>query len=167
MHSKAAKWMHWLFAGGVIAAVGLALAFDDMPFSPLKLTLMNYHKWIGVLVLALVVPRFFIAKAGFISASKQSWEDYLAAIVHKLMYVFMVLVPLAGIAMSQAKGFPVVLFGVVPLPSIPFVSSNMAEMLEGIHKTSAWLWVALIVLHVVGAIKRQLSGDKVISRMAP
>lgn len=164
-HSPFFKVMHWLFASVILGAIGIAFYMDDMPFSPQKMQLINYHKWLGVLALILAAPRIYAGLTGYAKRPLSTWEDTLAHICHKLMYVLMVIVPLAGMAMSQAKGYPVVLFGLVPMPTLPFVTKDMAEMLTVLHVTSANLLVATVVLHVVGAVKRQLSGDKVISRM--
>lgn len=152
-------------AVGIMGAVATAMAFDDMAVSPLKFQLMSWHKWLGVLVLIPWVPRLIASKKGYQPVSSTGWEDKLAHAVHLGMYALMLVVPLLGIAMSQAKGFPVVLFGIIPLPSIPLVTSDMAEWLEHAHGIGAWSLILLIVLHVVGAIKRQMSGEKVITQM--
>lgn len=165
-HGNVFKVMHWLMALGILGAVGTAMTFNALGMSPLKFQVMSWHKWIGVVVLLLWVPRLIASKKGYQAVTTQSWEDTLAHLVHLALYGLMAVVPLLGIAMSQAKGFPVVLFGVWTVPVIPGVPSSAGEGLAEAHGIAAWTLVALILLHVAGAVKRQMTGEKVISQMA-
>ena len=49
--------LHWLIAGLVLAALFMGWTMTDMEISPGKLKLYNYHKWVGVTVLALALLR--------------------------------------------------------------------------------------------------------------
>ena len=48
---------HWLIAILILAAFPLGLYMHGLPLSPNKLKLYSYHKWIGMTVLLLFVPR--------------------------------------------------------------------------------------------------------------
>ena len=57
-YSPVAIALHWLVALLVIAAFTLGVTMVEMPgVTPTKLRYFNYHKWIGVTVLALAVIR--------------------------------------------------------------------------------------------------------------
>jgi cytochrome b561 len=46
--------LHWLVAAAILATFPLGLYMADLPLSPRKLTLVSYHKWIGVTVFGLM-----------------------------------------------------------------------------------------------------------------
>jgi cytochrome b561 len=45
--------LHWLLAMALIGMFGIGLFMADLPISPLRLKLYNWHKWAGITVLAL------------------------------------------------------------------------------------------------------------------
>jgi len=168
-YSLPARLLHWAVAAGIVTAVGIALAFDDLPLSPARIRLLNYHKWAGVSVLFLVVVRIAVRlwlKPPALPASMRAWEFKLAAATHHLLYALMVLVPVFGWLASSALGFPPVWFGIVHLPALLEKNKAVADVLQPIHMTLAWTLVALVVLHVVAALKhRFFDHDKVMDRM--
>jgi polyisoprenoid-binding protein YceI len=77
--------------------------------------------------------------------------------------------PLSGwIIVSTGKvQFPTLLFGVVPWPHLP-VPNSWHEPAEGLHAAMAWLFVGLLVLHVLGALRHQFVKDEnILARMIP
>lgn len=159
------KAMHWVMALAVFGAVGIALSLDDIPLGPTKILLINWHKWLGGTVLMLVVFRLFAMWKGYQPLVEKSWDNVLAKITHWALYVGMVATPLTGIAMSQAAGYPVVWFGVLPIPQLPITEWMSDDDWRDYHEFFAWFFVALIALHVAGAIKRQFTKEKVITQM--
>src|SRR4051812_39273238 len=49
--------LHWLLAALIIASVITGYWMVDLPFSPLRFRLFNWHKWIGMAALALSAAR--------------------------------------------------------------------------------------------------------------
>ena len=45
--------LHWLMALMVLTSFSVGLNMADLPFSPIRLKLFNWHKWAGVTILAL------------------------------------------------------------------------------------------------------------------
>jgi cytochrome b561 len=75
-------------------------------------------------------------------------------------------VPLMGWAYSSAAGFPIVLFGVLPLPDFVPVDRELAEALKPWHGRLAFALAGLVVLHVLAALKHQfVDRDGLIARM--
>jgi cytochrome b561 len=169
-YSLPARLLHWAVAAGIVTAVGIALAFDDLPLSPTRIRLLNYHKWAGVTVLFLVLIRIAVRlrlTPPALPATMRSWELKLAAATHHLLYALMALVPVFGWLASSAKGFPPVWFGIVHLPALLEKNKAVADVLQPIHTTLAWTLVALVVLHVVAALKhRFVDRDQVLDRMS-
>ena len=84
------------------------------------------------------------------------------------MYALFFAVPLLGWAYSSAAGFPVVWFGVWPLPDFVPASPALAEMLKPLHMLAAYSLAGLIVLHIAAALKHQwIDRDGLLARMLP
>ena len=76
--------------------------------------------------------------------------------------------PLSGWMMSSARGFPVSWFGYFQLPDLVPKSKPLYDALMATHHTLAWVLVAVVVLHVAGALKHHfVLRDDVLRRMLP
>src|SRR5690606_12747909 len=94
---------------------------------------------------------------------------FLAKAAHVLLYAFMIGAPLAGWAMvsTDPTGIPTVLYGTIPWPHLP-LPAGINEAAEETHELLAWIGLALIVLHVAGALRHQFwLKDGLLRRMAP
>ena len=49
--------LHWLLAMALVGIFSVGLYMADLPFSPQRLKLYNWHKWAGVTILMLSVLR--------------------------------------------------------------------------------------------------------------
>ncbi|WP_148716248.1 cytochrome b [Chitinolyticbacter meiyuanensis] len=165
------KSLHWLIALLILSAFGLIWYIGSLPLSPLKFKLYSYHKWIGISVLILFVARLaWRLKHGTPHElpGQPAWQTRLAAGVHHLLYLLMALVPLLGWAMSSAKGFPVVLFGVVPLPDFVPKDEALGHILAETHEVVAYTLLVVVGLHVAGALKHHfIDRDITLKRMLP
>ena len=56
-YSVVAIVLHWLLALVLLAMFVVGIYMTDLPFSPLRLKLYNWHKWAGISFLALTVLR--------------------------------------------------------------------------------------------------------------
>ena len=162
--------LHWLLALMILASFGVGLYMADLPFSPTRLKLFNWHKWAGVTILALSGLRLLwrLIHRPPADPPMPAWQARLAHATHGLLYALFFAVPLAGWAYSSAAGFPVVWFGVLPLPDFVPVDKALAETLKGLHGNLAWGLAICVGLHVAGAMKHQWL-DRVgrIDRMRP
>ena len=93
----------------------------------------------------------------------------LAKAVHGLLYVFMIGAPLTGWALVSTATIkmPTLLFGTVPWPHLP-LGAGIHQPMEELHELLAWMGLALIVLHILGALRHQfLIKDNLLRRMGP
>ncbi|OYU41587.1 MAG: hypothetical protein CFE44_28930 [Burkholderiales bacterium PBB4] len=75
-------------------------------------------------------------------------------------------VPLLGLAYSSAAGFPIVVFGVIPLPDLVAANKELAETLKPLHGLAAWTLCGFVLLHLAAALKHQfINRDGLIQRM--
>ena len=160
----------------VVALIGifaLGLYMSDLPFSPERLKLYSWHKWAGIVVFTLSFLRLFWrlthrppALPVAIEAAMPGWQRMAPHATHLGLYLLFFAVPLLGWAFSSAVGFPVVLFGVLPLPDFVPVNEGLADVLKELHELSAFAMAGLVLLHVAGALKHQVvDRDGLMQRM--
>ncbi len=161
--------LHWLLALAIVCAFGVGLYMADLPFSPTRLKLYNWHKWAGVTILALSALRLLwrLTHRPPADLPMPAWQANAAHVTHFLLYAAFFAVPLTGWAMSSAKGFPIVWFGVLPLPDFVPKDHDLGELLEQVHAWLAYGLAALVLAHVAAALKHQLiDRDGLMSRMS-
>jgi cytochrome b561 len=162
--------LHWLLAVMIVGAFGVGLYMTGLSFSPQRLQLYNWHKWAGVSILALTALRLLwrLTHRPPAPPPMPAWQTRAAAASHGLMYVLFFAVPLLGWAYSSAAGFPIVWFGVLPLPDFVPVDKALAEALKPWHGWLAKALAALVVLHVGAALQHHfIARDGLLSRMRP
>ncbi|MBK9685080.1 MAG: cytochrome b [Betaproteobacteria bacterium] len=162
--------LHWLLALMILASLGVGLYMTGLPFSPQRLQLYNWHKWAGVTILVLSALRLLwrLTHRPPASLPMPAWQQRASHMAHAALYALFFAVPLAGWAYSSAAGFPVVLFGVLPLPDFVAPDRALSEVLKPVHRWLAYALAAVIVLHVAAALKHHfVDRDGLLLRMMP
>lgn len=162
-YSAVAATLHWLLAGLLIFQIVLGVWMVGLPLGLQKYQLFQLHKSLGFLILALSLARLgwrLAVPPPPFDASLKPWERSLAHGVHWALYVFMVGTPLLGWAtISAAPGpAPTRFFGLFPVPPLPVVEGAgkaWQDTLGDAHGLLAFAGVALIALHLAGALKHQ------------
>jgi len=96
------------------------------------------------------------------------WQRLVHTLTQYAMYVLFLVVPLVGWAYSSAAGFPVVVFGVLPLPDFVPADKVLAEIIKPWHEITAVSLAVLVIMHVAAALKHQwLDKHALIQRMWP
>lgn len=167
--------LHWLLGLAILAMFAVGLYMANLPFSPLRLKLYNWHKWAGVTFLALSVLRLLWRATHrppslphAITQAMPSWQTRTYHATHYLLYILFFAVPLVGWAYSSAAGFPIVWFGQIPLPDFVSPNKELADMIKPLHALSAFALVGLAGLHIAAALKHHwIDRDGLLSRMLP
>lgn len=169
-YASVAIGLHWLLAVGLAGSFAVGFYMADLPFSPLRLKLYNWHKWAGIVILALSVLRLLwrLREPPPPAPPMPRWQARAASATHAGMYLLFFAVPLFGWAYSSAAGFPVVVFGILRLPDFVPVDRTLAESLESWHGWLAWALAALVVLHLAAVLKHHfVDRDDLLGRMWP
>jgi len=162
--------LHWLLALAIVAVFGVGLYMADLPRSPERLQFITWHKWAGIAILALSALRLLwrLAHRPPAALPVPAWQQRSAQAVHLAMYGLFFAVPLAGWAHSSAAGFPIMWFGVLPLPDFVPVDKALAHDFKELHEVFAWALTAMVALHVAVALKHQfIDRDGLMARMWP
>jgi cytochrome b561 len=168
-YSTVAIALHWLLALAIVGSFAVGSYMVDLPFSVSRLKLYNWHKWAGVTILALSAARLLwrLTHRPPADMPMPAWQQRLAHAAHGVMYALFFAVPLMGWAYSSAAGFPIVLFGVLPLPDFVPVNRELADALKPWHGYLAKALAAVVVLHVAGALKHHVvDRDGLLKRMS-
>jgi cytochrome b561 len=170
----AMRVVHWTRAAIILAllAAGILMTTvaDDFPgkFS----VLYPNHKQFGILVLALVLVQLVLRWRGGVPEPVvlKPWEEKIFAITHKLFYVLMIAVPVAGYCLSstypESDGVP---FFVTSLPELLAKDEAASGVFAAAHAILAYGLLALVALHVAGVVKHRLfdrsSAGRILDRM--
>lgn len=173
-YGAAAKAFHWTTALLVIIAIPLGLwaaeigpGNADPAQAALREQLLFFHKGLGVSILGITVMRItwiWISPKPAFPDKLAIWEKTLARATHVSLYVLLLAMPISGIYLSQAVGFPVTWFDLVSLPQIIFPDLAVPpikrpEVGVGIllHKNAIWYALAAALsLHILGLLKHLL-----------
>ncbi len=174
-YSLTAILLHWLLGLALVGLFIMGSFMADLPISPLRLKLFNWHKWAGICVLTLSVLRLLWrlthrppALPADIQAHMPAWQRFAHHGAQYAMYALFFIVPLVGWAYSSAAGFPVVVFGILPLPDFVAADKELAELIEPWHEITADALAALVVLHIAAALKHQwFDKHALLQRMLP
>jgi cytochrome b561 len=174
-YTAIAKLLHWVLALALVGIFGVGLYMADLPFSLQRLKLYNWHKWAGATILALSMLRLLWRLThrppllpAVMAQSMPKWQHWAHTGTHYAMYALFFIVPLLGWAYSSAAGFPLVVFGLIPLPDLLSANKELAETIKPLHGLAAWFLCALVVVHVAAALKHQyIDRDGLIGRMLP
>ena len=161
---------HWLLAVAIVCSFGVGLYMSDLAMSPTRLKLFNWHKWAGITIFALSALRLLwrLTHRPPADVPMPAWQQRAAHAAHIALYVLFFGVPLAGWAYSSAAGFPVVVYGLIPLPDFAPVDKELAAGLKTLHQVLAFTLAFVVVAHVGAALKHQfLDRDGLLLRMWP
>jgi len=163
--------LHWTIAVLIFATFVVGLAMVDLPQSPLRLRIYDYHKWAGIAVLALVLVRIIwrsTHQPPELPESQGRLEKILAHAVHHSLYLLMILAPLSGWLFSSARGFQTIWFGVLPLPDLVPKNAQLAKVLLGAHEVLTTLIILLALGHTAAALRQHfIARDGTLARMWP
>lgn len=171
--------LHWLTALAILALLVMGWTMTSLkPGSPLQFSLYQWHKSVGMTVLALTVLRL-VWRLGHAAPAlpdeMPALEKLGAHLGHLGLYGLLFGLPLSGWAVVSTSPFniPTVLYGVLPLPHLSFLAdladkAAVNKQLQGVHEFGVWVLVLLLAVHVGAALRHHfLIKDTVLVRMLP
>lgn len=170
-YSRVAIALHWVVALMIVGAFAAGTLLEDMDFSPFKLKLISWHKWMGVSIFALVVVRIvwrLTHRPPPLPATTPAWQRRAASAGHVTLYALMVIIPISGWLYSSAAGIQTVWLGVLPLPDLLAPSEATADLLHAVHGGLNKGLLVLVLGHVAVALHHHYRlRDGLLTRMRP
>lgn len=168
-YSTVAKILHWAIA--ILIVPMLLFGEELMEVEHGSILLPSVHASIGVTVLALSVARLAWRVLHLVPAlpvGTSAWEILAVRVVHFLFYVLMIGLPITGWLavprfLAEEHVPRIEAFG-LELPIVPDIGLPVGA----IHNLGGKIAIALIVLHVLAALKHHfVNRDNVLARMLP
>lgn len=170
-YTRTAIALHWVVAFLILGNLAFGLYMTGLDLSPAKLRYYSWHKWAGITILLLAATRLAWRlghAAPALPPSMPAWEQRLAHASHLTLYILFFAAPLSGWLFSSASGFPVVWFGVLPLPDLVGKNRDLADILKLVHKAITYSLGSLVFLHAIAAIKHHVHDrNDILTRMLP
>jgi cytochrome b561 len=168
-YSRTAIALHWLIAILVVVQFAWGWWMQEIPKQPVgpRAEAFNLHKSVGLMILALMIIRILwrLSHRPPPLVGVPRWQTRAARANHALLYLALVIQPLAGYLGSEFSGFPVRFFGLI-LPSWAGKNVPMKELMSTVHLVTSWAIAAAIVAHVVAALKHAvIDRDGLLARM--
>lgn len=169
-YTKVAIWLHWLIGLAVIANIGLAMLTEGLPREAHR-EAMAIHKALGIAILALTVVRILWRlghKPPPLPAGTPAWQRPLSKISNFLFYALLLLLPLSGWVWMSAADRPIDFFGLFTLPALVAPAKELADVMHERHEVLGLAMLALVVLHILAALKHQfVDRDGLMRRVNP
>ncbi len=152
-----AKLLHWLIAVTIIALIPIGwymvkLSDEDIWYW----RLYDLHLALGLGLLLLVTLKFawlLFSPNPLPLPELADWERWASRAVHVFFRIAMVLIPLSGFIFVATNGEPIELYNVITIPDIGRFSKTVRDVLGDIHYYLSYGCAALIVAHMLAALK--------------
>ncbi len=162
--------LHWLIALALLAQIAFGWFLETVPRGgPLRGFYVNLHKSTGLTLALLIVVRLGWRMANSpprLPPSMPAWERLAAQSSHVALYVCMLGMPLSGYIASNFSKYGVKFFNSLTLPPWGPDDALIYSIFNATHVFLSYAFVALIVLHVLAALRHAMRKDGVFSRMS-
>ncbi len=170
-YTATARLFHWLVVVLVIAQVTIALVLPSLLPDTAAGTLSAWHLSVGSTILFVMLLRLAWRLTHAPPPPPADLSPplrLLSRATHWAFYAILIVLPTLGWAAASAYGATVRLFGLIPLPALVAQNERLGGKIGEVHGTVAFVLLALITLHVAGALYHALiKRDGVIQRILP
>ncbi len=178
-YTRPAIWLHWII--GVLMIGNIAIGFLHESFGEDNVRFMiNTHKSVGITVLGLAIMRLLwrlTHRPPALPSTYQRWEKGASHAVHWLLYFLIFALPVTGwmhdSAWKAAPEIKMYWFGLFEWPRMgwimnmdPVAKEAFHDVMGERHELLGWILIALLVLHIGGALKHQfIDKERELQRM--
>jgi cytochrome b561 len=163
------KLFHWVMGVLVISMLGAGLWMEQLPPSDMKWTVYGVHKSTGLMLFFLVVLRLgwrLMGQVPAYPADMPCYQKSLSSLTVLALYGLMFAMPVTGFVMSSFGGHPVPFFGLFTISALGEGTTSIGSLSHQLHTVFGWSFIALLVLHVLGAFYHHwIRRDTLLKRM--
>jgi cytochrome b561 len=169
-YGPTAKCLHWLIVALLMLQYVVAWSIEiDGGDRPVSNPLHNLHISLGVTIFGLALLRLIWRQTHPVPDYLElpHWQHYAARITHALLYLLIVVMPVAGMIAASGETAPLELYGILRL-QLPVLPETLIEFSEEAHEVLGIILLVVIAVHVAAALYHfAIKGDAVMQRMLP
>ena len=170
-YDPVAQGFHWLILGLLAVQFAVAWTMPDITKDTPDTGLVAWHLSVGLTILLVMLLRLAWRLTHQPPAAPRDLSPALRVVSrlnHGVLYAILVVLPFLGWANASSRGYPAMLFGVVPLPALTPKGDAFGHELGEVHGTVALVLLAVIALHVAGSLYHAVVlRDRTVQRMLP
>ncbi len=171
-YNNVAITLHWIIAVLVLVLIGLGLYMTDIPRNTEERSFFyNLHKSIGLTTAIIVLIRVWWRLKNpppALPASMPQWQVTASKISHALLYMCLIMMPIAGFTASQFTKWGVTYFGLFKIPPMASPNKVLYDFFQGVHENTAYVLMFVLIVHISAALYHLLFvKDGVFQRMLP
>lgn len=167
-YGDTAVTLHWVIALLLPAMAALGWYMMSSEEQTGSSWYFELHQSIGIVVALLVAARIawrLTHRPQLLPPTVPMWQVRLSRVTQALLYGLMVLMPVTGYLGASYSKAGVKFFG-ADTPRLGLPDHDLSEQFFGVHSAMVWVLVALVSVHVVGALHHMLRRkDGVFQRM--
>lgn len=168
-YTRTAVALHWLLAAGILGQILFGWYLEEIPRgTPARSWYVNLHKSTGLtlgLLIALRLSWRWSHRPPALPPSMPAWERVAASASHLLLYACMLIMPLTGYIASNFSEYGVRYFNTLLLPPWGVDNQRIYAFFNGAHVTTSYVFIALIAVHVISALRHWVLRDGIFQRM--
>jgi cytochrome b561 len=168
-YTNTAVVLHWLLVAALLAQIAFGWFLNDVPRgTPARTIYVNLHKSTGMIIGLIILVRLYwraTHPAPALPSSMPAWERHAAKWSHVLLYVCMIVMPVSGYVGSNFSKYGVNFFNSIKLPPWGVDDAAIYGALNTTHVVTSYVFVTLISLHVLAALRHAFRRDGVFRRM--
>ncbi len=165
-----AKWLHWLVVFFTLSIMWYALPFSFMDPAD-RAEAIPVHVSIGLIIAVLTLARLAwraISPPPPIPDQSPNWVKTGANAGHWLLYALILWQAVLGTWMAASSPVNIRFFNGFDISALAPASPELIAVMLPLHNAGAWLFTAVIVAHVLGALWHHfVLRDDVLIRMLP
>jgi cytochrome b561 len=170
-HHPLTRALHWGTVFCILISVAAILLREGVGDRTWRMLLMETHRQLGLIILAGVAARLYVRQRHGLVNHMHGLPVLMrlaAQASHWCLYVLLVGLPLLGWASTNAHNVNLRFLGVVQLPTLAEVDSELADQLSDYHLLAAWMLLGMLTMHVGAALfHHYIRRDTVLWAMLP
>jgi cytochrome b561 len=170
-YTRTAIVLHWLLVLLLLSQVIFGWFLEGVERgTPARTIYVNLHKSTGICIGLVILGRLYwrlTHSAPPLPLSMPAWERLAAKWSHVLLYACMLVMPLSGYIASNFSKYGVNFFNAIKFPPWGVDDKQIYAFFNTTHVVTSYVFLTLIGLHVLAALRHAARQDGIFSRMWP
>jgi cytochrome b561 len=170
-HHPLTRALHWGTVFCILIAVSAILLREGIGDKHWRMLLLETHRQLGLIILLGVAARLYVRQRHGMADHMHGLPVLMrmaASATHWCLYALLVGLPLLGWASTNAHNLNLHFLGVIQLPTLAAVDSELADQLSDYHVLGAWILLGVLTMHIGAALFHHfIRRDSVLWAMLP